>query len=171
MTQWVDERPRTGPKPAVERAEFFSLRGLPLLSDGAATHPLLRATNLDVTGKVYSSGGENDLHSHDDQDHAFFVLQGSATFYDEHGGTTDVQSLEGVMIPRGVKYRFLSTGDENLVMLRTAGWSEKNLPLRETHLGPNGIALEGKDPRTGGSRGRVATETGEKFAPDGSYLS
>ena len=157
-------------KPAIDKSEVFSMRALPLLSDGATTRPLLKSTSMSVTAKVYSSGGENDLHAHQDHDHAFFVLAGSATFVDGDGNIIDVGPLEGIMIPRGVEYKFQSTAAENLVLLRMAGWAQKNLDLRNTHVGADGNIYEGKDPTTGGSRGRVATETGELFGVEGVYL-
>jgi mannose-6-phosphate isomerase-like protein (cupin superfamily) len=158
-------------KSAIAQAETFSIRGLPFLSDGASTRPLLKSTNLSVTAKVYSGGGENDLHCHKDHDHSFFVLSGSATFYDNQVGTIDLGQLDGIMIPRGVEYRFHSTRTENLVMLRTAAWSDRYAELRSTHVGADGNVYEGKDPSTGGSRGRVATETGELFAAEGNFIN
>lgn len=157
-------------KLSTERLEVFSMRGLPFLKTGATTRPLLKASNLSVTAKVYSGGGENDLHCHHDHDHSFFVLAGSATFYGDDDAAIDVGPLEGIMIPRGVNYKFQSTGADNLVLLRIAGWSERYAELRSTHVGADGRTYEGKDPTTGGSRGRVAEETGELFAPDGQFL-
>jgi mannose-6-phosphate isomerase-like protein (cupin superfamily) len=95
----------------------FSLR-TPLLSEGN-THTLLaECESLWLHVKVYATGGENGLHQHPTEDHAFVVLQGQATFYDTDGGTKVVERNEGVLLPRGTLYRFHSTGEGNLVMLR-----------------------------------------------------
>ncbi len=42
--------------------------------------PLATAENLWISLKVYASGGENALHFHGGEEHAFIVLQGKATF-------------------------------------------------------------------------------------------
>jgi len=96
----------------------FSLNELPLLESGMITEPLGSATNIWVHGKVYSSGGENALHAHKLEDHVFFILQGRARFEFGDGSTRDIGSLEGVLLPKGVLYRFEAIGEGNLVMLR-----------------------------------------------------
>ena len=96
----------------------FSLNDLPLLATGMITAPLATAGNIWVHGKVYSRGGENALHAHKLEDHVFLILQGRARFEFGDGSTRDIGSLEGVLLPRGVLYRFEAIGDSNLVMLR-----------------------------------------------------
>ena len=68
------------PNVAIDKAVLFSMRNLPLLEQGTTYDPLATAENLWVNIKVYASGGENALHSHGGEDHAFIVLQGKATF-------------------------------------------------------------------------------------------
>jgi mannose-6-phosphate isomerase-like protein (cupin superfamily) len=97
--------------------EKFALR-TPLLFEGNTHTPLADCDTFWLHIKVYASGGENGLHRHPTEDHAFIVLQGQATFYDIDGITTVVDKYEGVMLPRGTLYRFHSTGEGNLVMLR-----------------------------------------------------
>jgi mannose-6-phosphate isomerase-like protein (cupin superfamily) len=108
----------TEPKAPAE-AHFFNL-DTQLLAQGRYDNHVARTDLLRLTVKVYASGGENALHQHKYEDHAFIVLQGEATF---HIGTEDevrvLKKYEGVMIPRGVCYWFLSSAPENLVMLRT----------------------------------------------------
>ena len=53
----------------------FSMRGIPLLESGATMASLGSAPALWAHSKVYSTGGENTLHSHDIEDHCFLVLQ------------------------------------------------------------------------------------------------
>ena len=99
------------------KAEVFTLK-TPLLAKGR-TNKVLAATDLlKLRVKVYAEGGENALHTHLDEDHAFVVLEGQATFHDEQGDTTVVNRYEGIMLPRGAYYFFQSTGDTNLVLLR-----------------------------------------------------
>ena len=53
----------------------FSMRNLPLLEGGATMELLGLSPMLWAHSKVYSSGGENALHSHDIEDHVFLILQ------------------------------------------------------------------------------------------------
>ncbi len=107
--------------PAESEAVVFSMRDLPLLEQGTTYEPLATAENLWLAVKVYASGGENALHAHGGEDHAFIILQGKATFTFEDGHATLVGTHEGVMIPKNVKYKFEAYEAENLVLLRVGG--------------------------------------------------
>lgn len=96
----------------------FSMRLVPVLSQGQITEKLATAEHLWAHIKVYQDGGENALHSHPTEDHLFFVLSGQAMFEDGDATEMLVGALEGIMLPAGVTYRFRVTGGENLVMLR-----------------------------------------------------
>ena len=96
----------------------FGMNGLPLLSSGQSTKPLAAAEHLWLHSKVYSRGGENALHAHVVEDHAFFVLNGAAEFTFGDGNVVIAERYEGVMIPKGTPYRFEARGERNLVMLR-----------------------------------------------------
>src|SRR5215212_5300228 len=109
------------PKVATDNSVLVSIRQLPLLQQGTTYDPLATAENLWVSLKVYASGGENALHSHGGEDHAFIVLQGKATFTFGDGRTAVVSQHEGVMIPRNGLYKFVADETENLVMLRVGG--------------------------------------------------
>ena len=122
---------------ATPKAEVFSLK-TPLLSDGRTNRQLAATDLLKLRVKVYAEGGENGLHTHNDEDHAFVILQGQATFYDEAAKATVVNRYEGIMIPRGAFYRFESTGTENLVLLRAGAGRRADGGFR---VGPNGRAL------------------------------
>ena len=69
--------------------------------------------------KRYAEGGENNMHCHPTEDHVFYTLDGQATF---HIGSDDnvavVNKHEAVFLPKGTYYRFQSSGDVKLVMLR-----------------------------------------------------
>lgn len=106
---------------AKDKAVTFSMRNLPLLEQGTSYDPLATAENLWVNIKVYASGGENALHAHHGEDHAFIVLQGKATFTFGDGRTQVVSLHQGVMIPKGVEYKFEADEAENLVLLRVGG--------------------------------------------------
>ncbi len=102
-------------KPAVQ---FFSLKSQ-LLTQGSHTTYVAQSDLLSLAVKIYAAGGENKMHMHPEEDHSFIVLQGQATF---HVGTDDnikiVNANEGVMLPAGTCYWFLSSMPENLVMIR-----------------------------------------------------
>ena len=112
---------RTRPRRAVNEAVLFSMRQLPLLQQGTTYDPLATAENLWLSIKVYASGGENALHAHGGEDHAFIVLQGKASFAFGDGRTEVVGVNEGVMIPKNVAYKFEADEAENLVLLRVGG--------------------------------------------------
>jgi quercetin dioxygenase-like cupin family protein len=102
-------------------ATLFSMNGAPLLAEGASFDGLAAAENLWLSLKVYSSGGENAFHAHTVEDHAFVVLQGCGNFYFPDGTSQLVSRFEGIMIPKGIYYRFEADEAENLVMIRVGG--------------------------------------------------
>jgi mannose-6-phosphate isomerase-like protein (cupin superfamily) len=100
-----------------------------LLDQGRTMDLLARSSVLAAHIKVYAEGGENAMHAHTQEDHLFVILGGEATF---HLGADDAISVlrkhEGVIIPAGSFYWFISTGSENLILLRVGakpqGWSD-----------------------------------------------
>jgi len=121
---------------------------VPLLTSGRTNQVLARTDTVEVRAKVYAAGGENALHTHLDEDHTFFVLDGEATFYGPDEQSTVVGRYEGIMLPAGAYYRFESTGDTNLVLLRFGADVEPLQGGAETpRVGIDGLPLEGKDPR------------------------
>ena len=114
------------PNVAIDQAVLFSMRNLPLLEQGTTYDPLATAENLWVNIKVYASGGENALHAHGGEDHAFIVLQGKATFTFGDGRTSVVGKYEGVMIPKNALYKFEADQSENLVLLRVGGGAQES---------------------------------------------
>lgn len=105
----------------------FSMRNLPLLEGGATMDLLGLAPMMWAHSKVYSTGGENALHSHEIEDHVFLILQGEATFHFGDGSTAQVRPFEGVMVPRGTQYRFHANESAgNLVMFRVGAATVKD---------------------------------------------
>jgi mannose-6-phosphate isomerase-like protein (cupin superfamily) len=136
----TEEAVRSDPK-----AEVFSLSGTPVLSQGRYDTVLARCDGFGARVKVYFEGGENATHTHMKEDHLFFVLAGQATFHLNRNADEVVvaNEYEGVFLPRGAYYRFQSSGEENLVMLRVGAWSAED---RE-RTGADGLPLLGRDPR------------------------
>ena len=120
-------------------AEFFSLK-TPYLSEGRSNTLLARTDLLRLTVKVYAEGGENALHTHSKEDHAFIVLEGEATFHDIESNKTVVSQNQGVMLPAGAYYFFQSTGTTNLVLLRVSAGTGSG-PGQGSRLGPDGNSL------------------------------
>lgn len=127
--------PDNSTEPSREAVKY-SMRGAQLLSSGMTTIPLAATHNLWIHSKVYSRGGENALHAHNVEDHTFFVLQGRAEFHFGDGSTTIAETYDGVLIPKGVMYRFHSIDDGNLVMVRIGGAQRSDLSQRFTKGSP-----------------------------------
>ncbi len=135
MTTETQTRPRTS---------TFSIKG-PYLSAGRTNIDLARTDLLWLSFKVNAEGGENAVHAHTNEDHAFVVLEGEVTFFDENGEGKVLGEYEGIMIPKGAYYRYLNTGGRNLFMLRVGaqiGSSEGP----QTRLKPDGSPIPGDSP-------------------------
>lgn len=91
--------------------KFFKLRAQ-LLDDGRDIVPLAETDNLWTWIKVYASGGENVLHSHENEDHMFIVLHGRARFYGPNKEEKELGRNEGLMLPAGTYYYFNSCAEE-----------------------------------------------------------
>ena len=102
------------------KAQTFSMDNIPVLSKGRYTDMRAQVPGLSARVKVYTEGGENATHTHMAEQHMFFILSGEATFhFGREGEETFVAGpLHGVLVPKGAFYRFASTGNENLVILR-----------------------------------------------------
>src|SRR3954463_7251703 len=87
-----------------------------LLDQGRSNTQLAETDNMWATLKVYASGGENGLHTHPNEDHMFVIMQGSARFFGPDGETVDLGKYEGIMLPAGTYYKFLSSSEEPLVL-------------------------------------------------------
>ena len=171
--------PQRLPNVAIDKAVLFSMRNLPLLEQGTTYDPLATAENLWVNLKVYASGGENALHSHGGEDHAFIVLQGKATFTFGDGRTAVVGKYEGVMIPKNGLYKFTADEAENLVMLRVGGGARKDASglndltpfgtpkdiIRQTTFA-DGEVKDGHAAKNGETAKKRVYAKGKYFAPD-----
>jgi mannose-6-phosphate isomerase-like protein (cupin superfamily) len=148
------------------KAQVFSLKA-PLLSSGNSDTEVYTTDLMWVHVKVYAEGGENDLHAHPAEEHSFVVLDGEATFVDGDGVETRVRKHEGILLPKGSYYRFINTGDVNLVMLRIGAGSNSRLPGKaDERRGPDGQPMRNNPSNV--ARGRTkAVPTGEFFGdPD-----
>ena len=110
--------------------QVFTLRA-PLLERGRQDTPLFDGELLWGHLKVYAEGGENDLHAHPLEEHFFLVLDGEGTFLDRDDLPTVVRKYQGIHLPKGAAYRFRSTGDVNLVMIRVGAGSNARRPGKQ----------------------------------------
>ena len=120
------------------KTSTFAIAG-PYLSAGRTNIDLARTDLLWLSLKVNAEGGENAVHAHTDEDHAFVVLEGEVTFFDETGAGSVLGQYEGIMIPKGAYYRYLNTGGRNLFLLRVGA----QLPTPEgiTRVKPDGSSI------------------------------
>ena len=152
----------------------FSMRGIPLLESGATMASLGSAPALWAHSKVYSTGGENTLHSHDIEDHCFLVLQGEATFEFGDGSSLVARQFDGVLLPRGTSYRFSANPVGNLVIFRVGGANISNHKDIDAYFLPREAAKSRKfsdgsqgDPAHGGAHSKpTIIKPGAFFAPD-----
>lgn len=97
---------------------------------------LCKTDLLSGTVQVLSPGSGNVMHSHSGQDGFWMVLEGRARFYgDGDEVVEDLDEYEGIVIPRETKYWFENHGEEDLVLLHVAAYSETTQDQAE-YYGP-----------------------------------
>jgi len=139
----------------------FSLK-TPYMKQGRVTQLVAETANMWIHTKVNAEGGENEIHKHIDEDHAFIVLEGQMSVFDENGGEIEVKQHQGVMIPKGAYYRYLNTGEGNLVVIRVgAGIKGQQQGGQEMRLGADGKPLDSGTPE---NRNLPPIEAGRFFA-------
>ena len=106
---------------AAPKAQTFRLKTA-LLSAGRTTRFIASTGTpehaLSVAIKCYAEGGENEFHTHRNEDHTFVVLQGSAVFHSPDGPDITLGRNEGILLPGGAFYKFEAVPGEPLVQLR-----------------------------------------------------
>ena len=123
------------------KSQKFSLR-TPYMKQGRITQLVAESENLWIHTKINYEGGENEIHTHLDEDHSFIVLEGQMSVFDENGNEQKIEKYQGIMIPKGAYYRYLNTGKENLVVIRVgAGIKRKPQGNVETRVRPDGKPL------------------------------
>jgi len=105
-------------------AKTFELK-TPMLKQGTSHINLAGTDLMGIALKVYAEGGENALHTHPGEDHAFIILDGEMTLYDKDEKTTVLKRGEGIMIPSGWYYWFKSSGGKPLTFLKLSAYNGK----------------------------------------------
>ena len=108
------------------KAKMFSLK-TPYMQQGRVTQLVAETPNMWIHTKINAEGGENEIHTHLDEDHSFIVLEGEMSVFDEKGNEMRLKPYQGVLLPKGAYYRYLNTGARNLVVLRI-GAGVRNQP-------------------------------------------
>lgn len=104
-------------------AQTFELK-TPFLKQGN-THTVVAKTELmGIALKYYNEGGENVLHTHPSEDHAFLILDGEMTLYDKDDQITVLKRGQGIMIPSGWYYWFKNSGDGPLIFLKLSAFKK-----------------------------------------------
>jgi mannose-6-phosphate isomerase-like protein (cupin superfamily) len=143
------------------KTQLFSLK-TPYMKQGRVTQLVAETANMWIHTKINAEGGENEIHKHMDEDHAFIVLEGQMSVFDENGGEIEVKQYQGVMIPKGAYYRYLNTGEGNLVVIRVgAGIKGQQQGGQDMRLGANGKPLVSGTPE---NRNLPPIESGKFFA-------
>ena len=125
------------------KAQLFSLK-TPYMEQGRVTQLVAETPNMWIHTKINAEGGENEIHTHLDEDHAFIVLEGEMSVFDEQGNEMQVKPYQGVLLPKGAYYRYLNTGNGNLVVLRIgAGVRNKPQAGGPMRVRPNGQEILG----------------------------
>ena len=114
-----------------------------LLSKGRSDYVLASTDLMSIRIKCYAQGGENALHAHPAEDHAFIVLDGAAKFVGKDGKISVLTKHQGIMLPKGTYYRFESCGDTPLVLLRIGAQKERP---KTSRINPEGKPLLGNSP-------------------------
>ena len=73
------------------KTRLFSLK-TPYMQQGRVTQLVAETPNIWIHTKVDAEGGENEVHKHLNEDHAFIVLEGQMSVFDEIGGEIEVSS-------------------------------------------------------------------------------
>jgi mannose-6-phosphate isomerase-like protein (cupin superfamily) len=143
------------------KAQVFSLK-TPYMKQGRITQLVAETPNLGIHTEINAEGGENEIHKHLDEDHAFIVLEGQMSVFDEKGNEMEVKQYQGVMIPKGAYYCYLNTGDGNLVVIRSAQVQQDNSkPIKKRALERTAKPLVSGTPE---NRNLPPIEVGEFFS-------
>jgi len=89
-----------------------------------------RTEVLGVGVQIVRNGGETNLHAHNGVDSMWYVLGGTAAFYDEAENKYVLTKNESIVLPGGTKYWFESVGDEALEVLHITGRDPAVVPSR-----------------------------------------
>lgn len=113
-----NHKPDTDVKTDSPDPEIISLR-TQLVAEGHTKQRLIRTDMMTVHLHSYGAGGgENGMHAHTQEDHAFVCLQGEALFRGINGVLPPLKKNQMIFLPKGCYYSFSIEGDQPCVLLR-----------------------------------------------------
>lgn len=114
----TEHLPKYEPKPQVFRYAKPDMKDRPRAITRLFTSDLMCGLI-----QVITKGGETTMHSHAGMDGLWMVISGKARFYGEGNVVLgEFGPLEGVYIPRDVRYWFESASEEPLQILQVEGF-------------------------------------------------
>jgi quercetin dioxygenase-like cupin family protein len=104
--------------PELRAPTVFTMES-PIPEAGSDRTYLAHTDQVNLFLNVYGpKDGENRIHAHTNEDHAFIVLQGAAEFHGPDGEVAKLHKNQGIMLPRGAFYTFCALPGDPLVLLR-----------------------------------------------------
>ena len=71
------------------------------MKQGRITQLVAETENMWIHTKINYEGGENEIHTHLDEDHSFIVLEGQMSVFDEKGNEIESWQIPGRHDPQG----------------------------------------------------------------------
>lgn len=120
--------------PDAKKPSTFTMES-PLPEKGNDRTYMAHTDRMSIFLNVYGpEDGENKLHTHTNEDHAFIVLMGEAEFVGPNGEKTKLRKNQGIMLPRNCLYTFSAQNGEPLVMLRVGATVDPDKSAHEREL-------------------------------------
>ena len=133
---------KVGFDPDAKKPTVFTMES-PLPEQGNDRTYLAHTDQMHLFLTVHApANGEPHVHAHTNEDHAFIVMQGEATFFGPNEEAVRVVKHQGIMLPRGTMYRFQAENDEPLAMIRIGCPVDPDKPVH-TRINADGTPMLG----------------------------
>jgi mannose-6-phosphate isomerase-like protein (cupin superfamily) len=124
-----------------------------------------RTDSMMVFMQVLLRAGESRLHAHPNTDSFWWVVRGRAEFYTtDHELLAELESENGLLIPRDYPYYFNAVGEDHLEILQMESFLRQGERLQTVHLedervGEYEVTQAGEDVAAGPARVTRGTES------------
>lgn len=123
------------------KLQVFALQA-PLMKPGGGKRGfLIEDHHLRLGWMSYCKAGEVETHVHPNEPHIFLVLKGRIVVQDEEGKESRLKEWDGVYLPAGASYSFVTEDEEPSVILRFNCWTDERRDI--DRLSPSGQRLDG----------------------------
>ena len=102
---------------------------------------LIQDHHLRLGWMSYCMAGEVDTHFHPNEPHIFLVLKGRIIVREGEGKEYRLKEWDGVYLPAGTSYSFVTEGEEPAVLIRFNCWTDERRDI--DRFTPSGQPLEG----------------------------